>query len=213
MRIKRYTHACVRLDEGDRSLVIDPGAWSEPQALLGADAVLITHQHYDHVDVLRLAGVGVPVYLPAEAQLRLPQHTRRLELHRIEAGASFEAAGFVVQAVGGAHAPVLAGQATCANLGYLIEGARGGPLYHPGDALHVPDQGSTSRVDVLCVPVQGSWLKLAEAIDFVNAIDPRATIGIHDAQVNDRGLQGITHYLSRHTTTDYRALCPGEALP
>jgi hypothetical protein len=26
-------------------LVIDPGAWSEPQALIGADAVLVSHEH------------------------------------------------------------------------------------------------------------------------------------------------------------------------
>jgi L-ascorbate metabolism protein UlaG (beta-lactamase superfamily) len=213
MRITRYTHACVRLDDGDRSLVIDPGTWSEPQALLGVDAVLITHEHHDHVDVLRLAGVGVPIYVPARARLRGTDHARGLDLHLIDTGDRFEAAGFTIQAVGGTHAPVVAGQATCANHGYLIDGAPAGPLYHPGDALHVPDRGTATPVGVLCVPVQGSWLKLSEAIDFTNAVDAPVTIGIHDAQVNDRGLEGITHYLSRHTRTEYRALAPGQSLP
>ena len=51
MQLIKYTHACVRLEEGDRSLVIDPGMFSETAtALDGADALLITHEHPDHVD-------------------------------------------------------------------------------------------------------------------------------------------------------------------
>lgn len=65
-----YTHSCIRLEHDNRVLVIDPGIWSEPRALLGADAVLVTHEHVDHADVLRLAGLGVPVYAPAEANRR-----------------------------------------------------------------------------------------------------------------------------------------------
>ena len=36
-------------------LVVDPGAFSERAALDGADAVLITHEHFDHLDVDALA--------------------------------------------------------------------------------------------------------------------------------------------------------------
>lgn len=55
MDLTKFTHACVRLDDGDRRLVIDPGAFSEvEQALDGVDAVLITHEHADHIDVEKL---------------------------------------------------------------------------------------------------------------------------------------------------------------
>ena len=53
MRITKYTHSCVRL-AGDGVLVIDPGEWSERSALDGADAVLITHEHPDHLDLAAL---------------------------------------------------------------------------------------------------------------------------------------------------------------
>ncbi|MEU0548523.1 MBL fold metallo-hydrolase [Micromonospora sp. NPDC005979] len=69
MRITRFTHSCVRVEHDGAVLVIDPGTWSEPRALVGADAVLVTHEHTDHVDVLRLAGLGVPVYAPEGARL------------------------------------------------------------------------------------------------------------------------------------------------
>ena len=62
MRITKYTHACLRLEHGGGVLVIDPGVFSEPEALAGADAVLITHEHVDHVDLdkLRAAAAKQP---------------------------------------------------------------------------------------------------------------------------------------------------------
>ena len=65
MRLTKYTHACVRLERDGSVLVIDPGIWSEPHALLGTHAVLVTHEHcdhlyWDHIDRLRLAGLGAP---------------------------------------------------------------------------------------------------------------------------------------------------------
>ncbi|MEU5211414.1 MBL fold metallo-hydrolase [Streptomyces sp. NPDC020742] len=198
MRITKYTHACVRLEHEGRVLVIDPGIWSEPAALTGADAVLVTHEHADHIDVLRLAGLGVPVHAPAEA------HIPGLEVIEVSSGTEFTAGGFRVRATGGRHAPVHGGRPDCANLGYLVDEA----VYHPGDSLHVPGQ----PIETLLVPVQGSWLKTAEAIDFVRAIGPRRAFAIHDAQLNDRGLRSVNGWLAEATHSGYRHLRPGESL-
>jgi L-ascorbate metabolism protein UlaG (beta-lactamase superfamily) len=159
MRLIKFTHSCVRLELDGRVLVIDPGIWSEPRALDGVDAVLITHEHVDHVDVLRLRGAGVPVFAPATASLP------GLETTAVSAGDRFTAAGFDVAALGGAHARIYGDLPNCANLGYVVDGR----VYHPGDALFVPPDS----VDVVLVPLQGSWLKTAEAIDFVNAAASR----------------------------------------
>ncbi|TRO59118.1 MBL fold metallo-hydrolase [Streptomyces sp. IB201691-2A2] len=198
MRITKYTHACVRLEHDGRVLVIDPGTWSEPTALRGADAVLVTHEHADHIDVLRLAGLGVPVYAPADADIP------RLEIIGVSSGTEFTAAGFRVRAVGGRHAFVHDGRPECANLGYVIDEA----VYHPGDSLHVPEQ----PIETLLVPAQGSWMKTAEAISFVKAIEPRRAFPIHDAQINDRGLSSVNGWLAESTDCDYRFLAPGESL-
>lgn len=165
-------------------LVIDPGIWSEPRALRGADAVLVTHEHVDHVGVLRLVGAGVPVFAPAAADLS------GLDTKAVEAGGSLTVAGFHVQAVGGRHAAVLDGQVTCANLGYIVDGS----VYHPGDALHVPDV----PVETLLVPLQASWLKTAEAVAFVREVGPARSFGIHDGQINERALTSINGWLQEH---------------
>jgi L-ascorbate metabolism protein UlaG (beta-lactamase superfamily) len=196
VRITRYTHSCVRIERNGTVLVVDPGIWSEPSALRGADAVLITHEHTDHIDVLRLAGLGVPVYAPTDARIT------GLDVIRVQPGKPFTAAGFAVTPVGARHAQVFEDEPDCANQGYIIEGR----LYHPGDALFVPDQA----VETLLVPLQASWLKTAEAISFLRAVGPQRAFGIHDAQINSRGLRGANGWLTEQGRHGYQYLAPGE---
>ncbi|MFL6137761.1 MAG: MBL fold metallo-hydrolase [Frankiaceae bacterium] len=204
MRITKYTHACVRLEHDGGVLVIDPGIWAEPAALAGADAVLITHEHVDHIDVMRLAGVNVPVHAPAGARIGGLDDLRGLDITPVEVGAELTVAGFSVRAVGGRHAHIHGDQPDCANVGYLVDGR----VYHPGDALHVPDE----PVETLLVPASAPWLKLTEAIDFVNAVRPQRALPIHDALMNERGAQITGRLLDQLTETDYRYLAPGESL-
>jgi len=197
MQLTKYTHACVRLEHEGRVLVIDPGEWSEPRALAGADAVLVTHEHADHIDVLRLRGLGVPVYAPADADLK------HLDYTPVRAGEEFTAAGFGVRAVGGRHAFIYSGQPECANLAYLVDGA----IYHPGDSLHVPDE----KVETLLLPAHGGWMKLDEGIDFGRAVSATRSFAIHDAQLNDRGLGSVNAWFGE-TVEGYRYLAPGESV-
>jgi L-ascorbate metabolism protein UlaG (beta-lactamase superfamily) len=196
MKITKYTHACVRLEEAGRVLVIDPGEWSESSALDGADAVLVTHEHADHIDVGRLAEAGLPVFAPVGADID------GVDITWVSPDQRFDAAGFAVHAVGGRHAFIYGGQPVCPNLGYVVDGR----IYHPGDSLFVPDQA----IETLFVPFQGSWVKLVEGIDFVKAIKPSRTIPIHDAGLSDRGLASVSAWYGEVTDNGYQYLAPGE---
>jgi len=198
MRITKYTHACIRIEHDRGVLVIDPGVWSEPDALDGATAVLLTHEHDDHVDARRLRGLGVAVHAPAAAAID------GLAFDPIEPGARLRLDGLAIRAVGGRHALIHAGRPDCANLGYVIDER----LYHPGDSLHVPDVA----IETLFAPIHGGWLKLTEAIDFVQAVGPDRVVAIHDAQLSERGLASPVGWLTQETGMEVRRVEPGTVI-
>jgi len=206
MRLTKFFHSCLRLEHDDAVLVIDPGTLSEREALDGVDAVLITHEHFDHLDVEALADAlgkrpSVAIYTHPDVVPKMGDLAG--VVNTVVAGDEFTAAGFRVRAYGGLHAIIHPDIPRVANLGFYLEDAR---LYHPGDSLHVPEQG----VETLLVPVAAPWLKLHEAIDFVQAIRPKRSIGIHNAQLNERGLASVNSWLGRETD-NYQYLAPGES--
>lgn len=198
MELTKYSHSCVVLDAGAGRVVVDPGVWSEHAALDGAAAVLITHEHADHIDVDRLAAAGVQVFAPSSVAALLP-------VQEVRPGDSLEVCGLSVRVVGGEHAEVYGGKPGCPNVGYVIDGT----VYHPGDAFHVPD----GDVDMLLVPVAAPWLKTAEAIDFVRAVRPRRAVPIHDAVLSERGKSVVDRWVGEQGGAEYLRLEPGATLP
>jgi L-ascorbate metabolism protein UlaG (beta-lactamase superfamily) len=203
--LTKFTHACVRLEDAGRRLVIDAGEWSEPEVLQDAHAVLVTHEHADHLDVerLRTARAADPqftVWASAGAAAALGDLDGVVT---VAPGDTITAGGFEVQVVGGAHAEIYEGLPGCDNVGYVVAG-----VYHPGDALHVPDE----PVETLLVPAAAPWLKLAEALDFVRAVAPARAHPIHDAMLTDIGHALVGRWIEMKGGTDYRRLAPGESV-
>lgn len=214
MRLTKYTHACVRLENGGAALVIDPGIWTEAEALRDAGAVLVTHEHADHVDADALRAA-----MERDADLRVWTHAGLAaelaaelagdlggRVNPVAPGERLGVAGFDVRVFGGQHALVHPDVPVVRNVGFLVDGT----VFHPGDSFTLP----TVDVDTLLVPVNAPWQKLAEAVDYTRAVRPRLAFGIHDALLNDRGLAMTTAHLRGRTEAygvDYRPLTPGES--
>lgn len=181
MKLTKRLHSCVQLEKDGHTLVIDPGAFSEPDAGLGADVLLVTHEHPDHFEEGRLraaldADPAARLWtLRSVAEKLAPAYPGRV--HTVGHGDTFTAAGFEVQVHGELHAVIHPDLPRVTNVGYLVDGS----LFHPGDALTVPD----APVDTLMLPVHAPWNKIAEVIDYVRAVKPRVAIDIHDAYLAD----------------------------
>jgi L-ascorbate metabolism protein UlaG (beta-lactamase superfamily) len=200
--LTNFGHACVRVQDGDRVLVIDPGTFSEAEAALsGATAVLVSHEHADHIDLeaLKAARAGNPtltVHTHAALAAELGEGAVA-----VAAGETFTAAGFTVKAVGGEHAEVIDGLPGCPNLGFLVDG-----LYHPGDSFFVPSE----EIDTLLIPASGPWVKIGEAITFVRGIRPARAFPIHDIQLSKIGLEYFDAWLEEET--DYARIPAGASV-
>ncbi|MEV8532607.1 MBL fold metallo-hydrolase [Streptomyces sp. NPDC051211] len=181
MKLTKKLHSCIQLEKAGRTLVIDPGAFSEPDAGLGADALLVTHEHPDHFDEGRLrAALDAN---PAAALWTLRSVAEQLSaaypgrVHTVGHGDTFTAAGFDVQVHGELHAVIHPDLPRVTNVGYLVDGS----LFHPGDALTVPD----APVETLMLPVHAPWNKISEVIDYVREVKPLRAVDIHDAYLAD----------------------------
>jgi L-ascorbate metabolism protein UlaG (beta-lactamase superfamily) len=203
VRVTRFTHACVRLELRGRVLVIDPGTFSEPEAVDGADAILVTHSHYDHLSADHLARAlaanpAVEVWGSAESAAAAGDVPVRV----LEPGSTVAIGRVEVRVLGGRHAEIEPGTSSGDNVALLIAG-----VYHPGDSLILPD----APVDTLLVPIQAPWSRVSEVVAFVREVAPRQAIPIHDFLLSDAGVAAFDRNIStRVPDVPYRRLASGE---
>ncbi|WP_210439756.1 MBL fold metallo-hydrolase [Nocardioides xinjiangensis] len=193
MQITKLGHACVRVQGAGGVLVIDPGVYTDAGALDSADAVLITHEHPDHVHPDHLRASDVPVWTIAAVQRLLreqaPDVAERVTV--VRPGDRLEVAGTSVEVVGEKHAVIHPDYDRFDNSGYLLESG-GASVYHPGDALTPPGRA----VDVLLAPVSAPWLKVSEAVDFVRQVGAPTSLGIHDRVYSDIGVAMVATHMA-----------------
>ena len=192
MRFTKLGHSCVRLEKDGAVLVIDPGTFTDAAAALaGASAVLVTHEHPDHLDA-----DAIRAALQADPDLTLwanPSVTAQFaefggRVHETRHGDVLSAAGFEVHVYGRDHALIHKDIPLVVNTGFLVDG----DLFHPGDSLTVPEE----PVRTLLLPISAPWLKAGDMIDYFREVAPARGYGIHDAILNDNGLALVTRLMS-----------------
>lgn len=219
MEIQKFSHACVRVTHRDRALVLDPGSFSPvDRAMHDVEAVLITHEHADHLDIPAVLAVlgahpQIILYAPGVVAAQVLEAIAASKdaavagiaaarINTVAVGQRFNVAGMQISTHGGAHAIIHSSLPRVANIGYLINEN----LYHPGDSYEVPTGLS---IKTLLVPLHAPWAKIGETLDFVTAIGAEQNFPIHDGLLNERGLGMFDGHLQRICTaagTSYQRL-------
>jgi L-ascorbate metabolism protein UlaG (beta-lactamase superfamily) len=207
MRLTKYTHACVTLEQQDTRIVLDPGMWAEAEAFEGVSAALITHEHGDHFDLESLRewtarDSAAVIYGPDSVTAQLTELGDRV----ITVGPNEDLAigAFSIRTVGGLHAEIIDGLPGCPNVGYVVNK----DVYHPGDSFFVP----TESVRTALVPTSGPWLKLSESIEFIRALTPVLAFSIHDALLNDLAMGMVDRWLEQKSGAAYERAVIGLAI-
>jgi L-ascorbate metabolism protein UlaG (beta-lactamase superfamily) len=210
MELTKHGHACVVLADGDRRLVVDPGGFTEAAALDGATAVLVTHEHPDHFVPDRLrsaldADPALEVWTNTSVAAQLEGLGRRV--HVVGHGDAVTVAGFDVHVHGELHAEIHPEIPRIANIGFLVDGR----VFHPGDALTVPDE----PVPTLLLPMHAPWSRTADLIDYLRAVRADQAFAVHDGLLNDAGLGIVGGLLGERgpgTPTPFSRLAPGDSV-
>lgn len=181
MHLTHYGHACVLVDTGAARLLFDPGAFSSGfESLDGLDAVLITHQHFDHVvpeTLQALLRANPDAALVTDGQTA--EQLDGIDTRTVAPGDRLALGGADIAVVGsGEHAQIHADIPLVANNGYLVDGT----LLHPGDAYVPP---GLDELATLLLPTGAPWLKVSEAVDYLRAVAPRRVVPIHEQTLAD----------------------------
>ena len=213
-------HATVTVELDGVTLVTDPmlrrRVWHIRRQVplpgpVEADVVLVSHGHYDHLDLpsLDLLDRDAPVVVPRGLGplLRRRGHTDVAEL---DVGEQVSFAGVTVQATPAAHTGTRL-TARASALGYLIRGSR--TVYFAGDTDLMPALEEIGRngIDVALLPVWG-WgprvgaghLDPEQAAEAARLLKPRLAVPIHWGTYGSPGGD-----VSRMPAERFAAACAG----
>jgi L-ascorbate metabolism protein UlaG (beta-lactamase superfamily) len=206
-----------------------------PVTAEGLGAVLLSHAHYDHLDMpsLRLLGRSVPIVAPSGLGSLLRRRGFD-SVHEVEPGEVHEVGTLRIEATFAAHdgaRPPLPARAPA--LGFAVHGSR--RLYFAGDTDLFPEMaGLVPDLDLALVPIwgwgpslgRGEHLDPERAAEAVALLRPRIAVPIHwgtyaPAYIAGRRALGFLEEPPRAFTramaekapdVDVRILAPGEVL-
>jgi L-ascorbate metabolism protein UlaG (beta-lactamase superfamily) len=192
-------HATVLIEMDGQCILTDPilrnrvsllrrrGRPVDPVPLQSVDAVLISHLHYDHLDLpsLRLLGSNIRLIVPRGSARLFQRHGFRF-IEEARVGDIKKVGNVSVRATYAKHSPArhpLGLRTDC--LGFIVEGAY--QIYFPGDTDLFPDMVHLSdQLDVALLPVWGWGPTLGpghmdpfQAAKTLRLLRPRLAIPIH----------------------------------
>jgi len=218
MRISKYIHSCLLIEKGADKILFDPGRFSfieglvKPEQFEHLSAIVLTHQHPDHIDDEALATIlannsSAVVLANTEIRTRLAQKGIATEV--FETG-SRALGSFTLAAFDAPHAPLL-NATPPQNTAYLVDNS----FLHPGDSF-ADSLDAVKNTIALALPIMAPWNTELEVAAFAGRIRPRQVIPIHDGYAKDffrrARYENFENYFSRQGIDFLRLEVPGASV-
>ena len=207
MRISKYEHALLVLEQESAQLVLDPGSYSNLPELTNVAAVVFTHLHDDHTSVdhahkIKNKFPEAKIFGTQEVVDKLTG----LGVQAVYHGDHYEVGPFQIDYYGDLHQIIHRSIPLVQNVGVMINST----LYYPGDSYTFPEQ----KVEVLACPTSAPWLRISDVIDFIDLVRPSKCFPTHNALLSEQGhaLQNsrVQQIVEKHGG-EFRYLLPGES--
>lgn len=191
MRIAKYFHSCLIIEDKNQRLLIDPGLFSfiegkiKPQDFGKVDFVLITHAHPDHYDLnaLRvLVEVNPEIKILSNNTVAKILEENGLRCEVFDSG-SRELGSFNVEAFFAEHAAIDISKVE--NTAFVINQK----ILICGDSLDY--SLIEHRVETIAVPITHPGTTIPMFMDFVRAYKPKNLIPVHDGYIKDFWVERI----------------------
>ena len=162
MKLKWYGHSCFGLTfENGTTLITDPfdDTTGYPLCTARADAVLSSHDHFDHNHIASVSGNPAMINTPGAHELN----------------------GVKITGVAAFHDPE-EGKLRGTNVIFCVE-AEGLKLVHLGDLGHMPNEAQLEAIknaDIIMMPIGGTFtITTQQAVELIAQAKPRTALAMH----------------------------------
>ena len=187
MKITKFVHSCLLIEDRGKKVLIDPGNYSEQALdlsnLSDLSYLLITHEHPDHMYLPLIQKI-----LEKSPDVKIISNQSVAEILDKEGIKVSTEGDEFVQLEDVPHEKTFMGTPPQNTLFKL-----GGKLTHPGDSHHFNE-----TAEILALPVQAPWGSTTQAVDLAEKLKPKIIIPIHDWHWNEEARENMYKRLAEY---------------
>jgi L-ascorbate metabolism protein UlaG (beta-lactamase superfamily) len=186
MRVRKFGHSCLLVEERGESLLFDPGRQefldpsATPDTFAGVSVIVVTHWHPDHADPDLIRRIidrsGARVFTTRDAERELGTAGVRATVP--DPGTTTVGA-FTLRTMVVPHAALLVPPAPD-NLACVVNDR----LLHAGDSFDLR-LAEYRGVEALALVVTAPWMTDLDGAAFAERIAPRRVLPVHDGYLKD----------------------------